>query len=100
MKLISDDARHWWKLLSVQVAVLAAAADVLQDHVDYLKEILPEGWTRYVFVLIVLARLVHQTLDASESGHMGHSFRDYDGRVPDILDDGRSGGKGKDKGAE
>lgn len=92
MKIISDDAKHWWKLLSVQVAVLAAAADVLQDHVEYLKDILPDGWTKYVFVLIIFARLVHQTLDA---GHSGHSHRDDYGRIVDVGTDGSEGGPAK-----
>lgn len=92
MKIISDDAKHWWKLLSVQVAVLAAAADVLQDHVEYLKDILPDGWTKYVFVLIIVARLIHQTLDA---GHGGHSPRDDYGRVIDVGADGSEGGQVK-----
>lgn len=48
------------KMLSVQVAMLAAMADVLSEYMPMLQYYWPDGITKWVCLLVIVARLINQ----------------------------------------
>lgn len=68
MKLI-DDWKQAHKFLTVQLAALLTLLSLAYDYLPAIREALPEGWTKYAFPLILVARLLHQkSLSESKGG--------------------------------
>lgn len=59
MKLISN-WKSAWRMLSVQISILAGAVLMLEDDLPMLREVLPEGWIKWDLLAIPIARVISQ----------------------------------------
>jgi uncharacterized membrane protein len=77
MKLLIDDWKRAWRLLSVQVAAVLVALELAGDYLPEIKEYLGDDYAKWLGLAVIVARVVRQT--------------------PTRVDaDARSGGPGRD----
>lgn len=80
MKLLIDDWKRAWRLLSVQVAAVLVALELAGDYLPEIKEYLGDDYAKWMGLAVIVARVVRQT--------------------PTRVDaDARSGGTDRDVGA-
>lgn len=80
MKLLVDDWKRAWRLLSVQVAAVLVALELAGDYLPEIKEYLGDDYAKWMGLAVIVARVVRQT--------------------PTRVDaDARSGGADRDVGA-
>ena len=80
MKLLIDDWKRAWRLLSVQVAAVLIALELVGDYLPEIKEYLGDDYAKWLGLAVIVARVVRQ--------------------APARVDaDTRSGGPGGDVGA-
>lgn len=70
MKLISN-WKSAWRMLSVQISILAGAVLMLEDDLPMIREVLPEGWIKWVLLAIPIARVISQGIP-DEVKHAEH----------------------------
>ncbi len=77
MKLLIDDWKRAWQLLSVQAAAALVALEVAGDYLPEIKEYLGDDFGKWAGLAIIVARVIRQ--------------------APARMDaDARSGGPGRD----
>lgn len=79
MKLLIDDWKRAWRLLSVQVAAALVALEVAGDYLPEIKEYLGDDFGKWAGLAIIVARVVRQTparVDAD--ARRGGAGRDVD----------------------
>ena len=80
MKLLIDDWKLAWRLLSVQAAVVLIALELAGDYLPEIKEYLGDDYAKWMGLAVIVARVIRQT--------------------PARVDaDARSGSAGRDVGA-
>jgi hypothetical protein len=65
MKLIPD-WREAWRYFSVQCAALLAFVSACYDYLPDVQAYLPEGWVKWMALVIIVARLIRQGADKEE----------------------------------
>jgi hypothetical protein len=79
MKLLIDDWKRAWRLLSVQVAAILIALELAGDHLPEIKEYLGDDYAKWIGLGIIVARIIRQTparVDAD--ARRGSAVRDVD----------------------
>lgn len=79
MRLLIDDWKRAWRLLSVQVAAVLVALELAGDYLPEIKEYLGDDFAKWAGLAIIVARVVRQTparVDA-DTRH-GSAVRDVD----------------------
>ena len=77
MKLLIDDWKQAWRLLSVQAAAVLVVLELAGDYLPEIKEYLGDDYAKWMGLAVIAARVVRQT--------------------PARVDaDARSGGPGRD----
>lgn len=61
MKLLIDDWKRAWRLLSVQVAAALIALELAGDHLPEIKEYLGDDYAKWMGLAVIVARVVRQT---------------------------------------
>lgn len=61
MKLLIDDWKRAWRLLSVQVAAVLIALELAGDHLPEIKEYLGDDYAKWIGMGIIVARVIRQT---------------------------------------
>lgn len=61
MKLLIDDWKRAWRLLSVQAAAALIALELAGDYLPEIKEYLGDDYTKWAGLAIIVARIVRQT---------------------------------------
>lgn len=61
MKLLIDDWKRAWKLLSVQVAAVLVALELAGDYLPEIKEYLGDDYAKWIGLGIIVARVIRQT---------------------------------------
>lgn len=61
MKLLIDDWKRAWRLLSVQAAAVLVALELAGDYLPEIKEYLGDDFAKWAGLAIILARIIRQT---------------------------------------
>ena len=61
MKLLIDDWKRAWRLLSVQVAAVLVALELAGDYLPEIKEYLGDDYAKWMGLAVIVARVVRQT---------------------------------------
>lgn len=61
MKLLIDDWKRAWRLLSVQVAAVLVALELAGDYLPEIKEYLGDDYAKWIGLGIIVARVIRQT---------------------------------------
>lgn len=61
MKLLIDDWKRAWRLLSVQAAAVLVALELAGDYLPEIKEYLGDDYAKWMGLAIIVARVVRQT---------------------------------------
>lgn len=61
MKLLIDDWKRAWRLLSVQAAAVLVALEVAGDYLPEIKEYLGDDFGKWAGLAIIVARVIRQT---------------------------------------
>ena len=61
MKLLIDDWKQAWRLLSVQAAAVLIALELAGDYLPEIKEYLGDDFGKWVGLAIIVARVIRQT---------------------------------------
>ena len=61
MKLLIDDWKRAWRLLSVQAAAALVALEVAGEYLPEIKEYLGDDYAKWVGLGIIVARVIRQT---------------------------------------
>lgn len=61
MKLLIDDWKRAWRLLSVQVAAILIALELVGDYLPEIKEYLGDDYAKWMGLAVIVARVVRQT---------------------------------------
>lgn len=61
MKLLIDDWKRAWRLLSVQAAAVLVALELAGDYLPEIKEYLGDDYAKWVGLGIIVARVIRQT---------------------------------------
>ena len=61
MKLLIDDWKRAWRLLSVQVAAVLIALELAGDYLPEIKEYLGDDYAKWIGLGIIVARVIRQT---------------------------------------
>lgn len=61
MKLLIDDWRRAWRLLSVQAAAVLVALELAGDYLPEIKEYLGDDFGKWAGLAIIVARVIRQT---------------------------------------
>lgn len=61
MKLLIDDWKRAWRLLSVQVAAVLIALELAGDYLPEIKEYLGDDYAKWMGLAVIVARVVRQT---------------------------------------
>lgn len=61
MKLLIDDWKRAWRLLSVQAAAALVALELAGDYLPEIKEYLGDDFAKWAGLAIIVARVVRQT---------------------------------------
>lgn len=77
MRILIDDWKRAWRLLSVQMAAALIALELAGDYLPEIKEYLDDDYAKWMGLAVIVARVIRQT--------------------PARVDaDARSGGPGRD----
>lgn len=60
MKLLIDDWKRAWRLLSVQAAAVLVALELAGDYLPEIKEYLGDDYAKWVGLGIIVARVIRQ----------------------------------------
>lgn len=60
MKILIDNWRAAWRMLSVQAAAILAVLAAAYDYMPTLHTYLPDGWVKYAALLVIVARIIKQ----------------------------------------
>ena len=60
MKLLIDDWKRAWRLLSVQVAAVLVALELAGDYLPEIKEYLGNDFAKWAGLAIIVARVIRQ----------------------------------------
>lgn len=60
MKLLIDDWKRAWRLLSVQVAAVLVALELAGDYLPEIKEYLGDDYAKWMGLAVIVARVVRQ----------------------------------------
>lgn len=80
MKLLIDDWKRAWRLLSVQVAAVLVALELAGDYLPEIKGYLGDDFGKWLGLGIIVARIIRQTparVDAD--ARSGSAVRGVDG---------------------
>jgi hypothetical protein len=61
MRMLIDDWKRAWRLLSVQAAAALVALEVAGDYLPELKEYLGDDFGKWAGLVIIVARVIRQT---------------------------------------
>ena len=61
MKLLIDDWKQAWRLLSVQAATVLVALELAGDYLPELREYLGDDYAKWIGLGIIVARVIRQT---------------------------------------
>lgn len=61
MRLLIDDWKRAWRLLSVQAAAVLIALELAGDHLPEIKEYLGDDYAKWIGLGIIVARIIRQT---------------------------------------
>lgn len=61
MKLLIDDWKRAWRLLSVQVAAVLVVLELAGDYLPEIKEYLGDDYAKWMGLAVIVARVVRQT---------------------------------------
>lgn len=61
MKLLIDDWKRAWRLLSVQAAAVLIALELAGDYLPEIKEYLGDDYAKWIGMGIIVARIIRQT---------------------------------------
>ena len=61
MKLLIDDWKRAWRLLSVQVATVLVALELVGDYLPEIKEYLGDDYAKWMGLAVIVARVIRQT---------------------------------------
>ncbi len=61
MRLLIDDWKRAWRLLSVQVAAVLIALELAGDYLPEIKEYLGDDYAKWMGLAVIVARVVRQT---------------------------------------
>lgn len=61
MKLLIDDWKRAWRLLSVQAAAVLVALEVAGDYLPEIKAYLGDDFGKWIGLAIIVARVIRQT---------------------------------------
>lgn len=61
MRLLIDDWKRAWRLLSVQVAAVLIALELAGDYLPEIKEYLGDDYAKWMGLAVIVARIVRQT---------------------------------------
>lgn len=61
MKLLIDDWKRAWRLLSVQMAAALVALELAGDYLPEIKEYLGDDFGKWAGLAIIVARIIRQT---------------------------------------
>lgn len=61
MRLLIDDWKRAWRLLSVQVAAALIALELAGDYLPEIKEYLGDDYAKWMGLAVIVARVVRQT---------------------------------------
>lgn len=61
MKLLIDDWKRAWRLLSVQAAAVLVALELAGDYLPEIKEYLGNDYAKWIGLGIIVARVIRQT---------------------------------------
>lgn len=60
MKLLIDDWKRAWRLLSVQVAAVLVALELAGDYLPEIKEYLGDDYAKWMGLAVIVARVIRQ----------------------------------------
>lgn len=60
MKLLIDDWKRAWRLLSVQVAAVLIALELAGDYLPEIKEYLGDDYAKWMGLSVIVARVIRQ----------------------------------------
>ncbi len=60
IKLI-DNWKQCYKFLTVQISVLLGLIATAYEYIPMMKGYLPEGWVKYAFIAVIVARIINQS---------------------------------------
>ena len=60
MKLLIDDWKRAWRLLSVQVAAVLITLELAGDYLPEIKEYLGDDYAKWMGLAVIVARVVRQ----------------------------------------
>lgn len=60
MKLLIDDWKRAWRLLSVQAAAVLVALELAGDYLPEIKEYLGDDYAKWIGLGIIVARVIRQ----------------------------------------
>lgn len=61
MKLLIDNWKQAWRLLSVQAAAVLVALELAGDYLPEIKEYLGDDFAKWAGLCIIVARVIRQT---------------------------------------
>jgi hypothetical protein len=61
MKLLIDDWKRAWRLLSVQAAVALVALELVGDYLPEIKGYLGDDYAKWMGLAVIVARVIRQT---------------------------------------
>ncbi len=61
MKLLIDDWKRAWRLLSVQAAAVLIALELAGDYLPEIKEYLGDDYAKWMGLAVIVARVINQT---------------------------------------
>lgn len=61
MKLLIDNWKQAWRLLSVQAAAALAMLELAKDYLPEIKEYLGDDFAKWAGLAIIVARVIRQT---------------------------------------
>lgn len=79
MKLLIDDWKRAWRLLSVQVAAVLIALELAGDYLPEIKEYLGDDYAKWMGLAVIVARVVRQApARVGADARPGSADRDVD----------------------
>lgn len=80
MKLLIDDWKRAWRLLSVQAAAALVALELAGDYLPEIKEYLGDDFAKWAGLAIIVARIIRQTsTHVDADARRGGAVRDDSG---------------------
>lgn len=79
MKLLIDDWKRAWRLLSVQAAAVLIALELAGDYLPEIKEYLGDDYAKWMGLAVIVARVIRQTPSRVDADtRAGGAGRDVD----------------------